>query len=280
MEKYIIYNPYSNRNRNEKVESILKDMIKNEHKLIDITKISCYKDFFLSLNCDDVVIILGGDGTLNRFINDTNNLKLPDNLYYYPAGCGNDFYRDISDINNLNFIKLDKYLINLPTVKVNGKQYKFLNGVGYGIDGYCCKTGDEKRALNIKKINYTTIAIKGLMFFYKPTNAKIIVDGKEYNFKKVWLAPTMKGKYYGGGMIPTPNQERSSNLVSTMVFHGSGKLETLLIFPKIFKGTHVLKTKNVSVFSGKNIKVIFENPRPLQIDGETILDVLEYEVNA
>ena len=89
----------------------------------------------------------------------------------------------------------------------------------------------------------------------------------------------MNGKYYGGGMIPTPNQRRNSGLVSLLVFYGSGRLKTLMIFPSIFEGKHIQKTKNVKTFSGKSITVKFDSPRPLQIDGEVISNVTEYTVN-
>lgn len=168
----------------------------------------------------------------------------------------------------------------MPVVTVNGKKYRFLNGVGYGIDGYCCEIGDMMREKDsTKKINYTTIAIKGLLFGYKPTNAKVTVDGKEYNFKKVWICPTMVGRYYGGGMLPAPNQHREdrNDHISVSVLHGSGKLKTLMIFPSIFTGKHIKHTKNVCVLEGKHITVEFDRPTPLQIDGETILNVTKYE---
>ncbi len=34
---------------------------------------------------------------------------------------------------------MNAYLHNLPRVPVHGKTRLFLNGVGYGIDGYCCE---------------------------------------------------------------------------------------------------------------------------------------------
>lgn len=173
-------------------------------------------------------------------------------------------------------IPIKEYLINLPTVAVNGKTYRFLNGVGYGIDGYCCEVGDEMRKKSDKPVNYTMIAIKGLLFHYKPTNAKITVDGKVHLYKKVWLAPAMFGRYYGGGMMPTPGQTRNDDTISTLVFYGSGKLKTLMIFPSIFTGKHVAHKESVDILTGKEITVEFDSPRAIQIDGETILGVTSY----
>ena len=86
---------------------------------------------------------------------------------------------------------------------------------------------------------------------------------------------TMKGKCYGGGMIPAPEQKRDDpeGNLSLTLFHTSGRLKTLMIFPSIFKGEHVKKKKNVTVLSGKEILVEYSAPRPAQIDGETVKDV-------
>ena len=59
-----------------------------------MTLIRDYAAFFESLPYGTRVIISGGDGTLNRFINDTINLSLSHDIYYYASGSGNDFLRD------------------------------------------------------------------------------------------------------------------------------------------------------------------------------------------
>lgn len=271
---YILYNPIA---KNGEASLILSEISESNAKHIDITTLDDYKTFIESLDETDKIVVCGGDGTLNIFINKTQDINYNNDVYYYPAGTGNDFYHDVTEATSGDKILVNKYIKNLPSIKVKGKTYKFLNGVGYGIDGYCCEVGDKLRAQNKKKINYTMIAIKGLLFHYKTTNAKVIVDDIEHDFSNVWLAPVMNGKYYGGGMIPTPGQKRNTDELSVLIFQGKSKLKTLMIFPSIFKGEHVKKEKQVHILSGKKFKVIFDEPRPLQIDGETILDVSEYE---
>lgn len=246
----------------------------------DICEIDNINEFVLSLQDNDSIIISGGDGTLNRFVNSLE--KIPDtiDIIYYPSGTGNDFYRDIDDINDKKPIKINKYLVNLPQIYINDKSYKFINGIGFGIDGYCCEVGDNQKASGVKNVNYTSIAIKGLLFHYKPCNALITVDGKEYNYKKVWMTATMNGRFYGGGMMAAPSQNRLNNDGSqtVMLFYGKGRLRTLIGFPKIFTGEHVNQKNMVNIISGKNIKVTFSEPRTLQIDGETIKNITTYEV--
>ena len=280
---YIIYNALSGNKQGEEYSRLLLgNHAPVDAKLIDITSIGSYADFWAGVDFEnDTVILSGGDGTLNRFINDNAELQLPKNLFYFATGSGNDFKKDVADGDNAP-IPLHKYIQNLPTVTVNGKTSYFINGIGYGIDGYCCEVGDMQKQKSDKPVNYTAIAIKGLLFHFKPTNAKVTVDGVTKEYKKVWIAPTMKGRYYGGGMFVTPDQDRfdPEGKVSFATLHNSGALKTLMIFPSIFQGKHVEHTKQFEVRTGHEITVEFDRPTALQIDGETILGVTSYTVKS
>ncbi len=281
--RYILYNPLSGNGKGEELAQKLTEVYKNDElKYCNMTQITSYGRFFDSISPKSEIVICGGDGTLNRFINESGGYPYENPLYFYATGSGNDFMRDLGKEPGCEPILINDYVKGLPTVTVNGKSSLFINAVGYGIDGYCCEVGDELREKSDKPINYTSIAIKGLLFRFKPTNATVTVDGKEYSFKKVWLAPTMHGKFYGGGMMTAPNQERNNadNTLSVVVMHGSGKLKTLMVFPSIFKGEHINHTEMVKVLTGKNISVRFDAPTALQIDGETIKNVLQYSVTA
>lgn len=282
MAKYnVLYNPLAGNGKGENAAKKLKELLNgDELTFTDMTKVSDYRALFASMPEDERVIVSGGDGTLNRFINDTEEVAFANPVYYYATGSGNDFLKDIGGNVGDKPVCIDKYLKALPTVDVKGKSYRFINGIGYGIDGYCCEVGDKLRETSDKPINYAGIAIKGLLFHYHPTSATVIVDGVEHKYKKVGLAPTMNGRYYGGGMIPTPKQDRlnKEHTVSVMVYYGSGKIKSLAVFPSIFKGEHVNHREMVEVLSGKEITVRFDSPAALQVDGETIIGVTEYSV--
>lgn len=283
MKYQVLYNPYANNMNGKEGAEKIREVLDGEFEFIDLTKLEDYYGTLCAIPAEDTLVVCGGDGTLNNFINKAKDIPQKREVLYYPTGSGNDFLREVAETEKAEVISLNKYLVDLPTVYVNGMEKKFLNGIGYGIDGYCCEVADNIRAKDsTKKIDYTGIAIKGLLFHYKPTSAIVIVDGKEYSFKKVWIAPTMNGKYYGGGMIPTPKQDRlnEERTLSLMLFHGTGKLKTLMIFPSLFKGEHVKHEKNITVLEGKEITVKFDSPRALQIDGETVLGVSEYTVKS
>ena len=271
---YVIYNPLAGKGTAEEDAKLLPVVLDEDLEYYDMTHITNYAAFLAGLGKEDYLVIVGGDGTLNRFVNDTQGIAVEQEILYFPAGTGNDFAREIGVKGNP--VVITQYLKNLPRVEVNGKIYQFINGVGFGIDGYCCQVGDELRKIPDKKVNYTGIAIKGLLFRFQARNAKVTVDGKEYAYKKVWIAPTMHGYYYGGGMIPVPEQDRSSGKLSLMLFHGAGRFRTLCVFPGIFKGKHVKHRNMVALHTGNEITVEFNRPTPLQIDGETVLNVTKY----
>ena len=277
---YILYNKKAGDSNSMKSVENLEIILDDEVKYIDVTEISNYGVFLSGLDKEDYVILAGGDGTLNWFINRTDGVEIHNEILYFPNGTGNDFANDLGHTKECNPFSITEHLKNLPSVVVNGKKYRFINGVGYGIDGYCCEVGDNLKKIPGKKVNDTAIAIKGLLFHYKPTNAKVTVDGVTHTYKKVWLVPTMNGRFYGGGMMPTPKQKRNSGALSTMVFHNSGKLKTLMIFPSLFKGEHIKHTKHVDILEGKEITVEFDRKSSLQIDGETILGVTSYTATA
>ena len=271
----VLYNPLSNNGKAEaEVKSLSNKMENNELIFTDITKIDDIKAVINDLKEDEKLIISGGDGTLNHFLNDIDGMDIKNEVFFYSTGSGNDFLRSVG-IEKGNLVSLNQFFGKLPTVIINGKEQKFIDGIGFGIDGYCCEVGDDMRenASNNKPINYTSIAIKGLLFHFKPVNAKVTVDGKTESFSRVWLAPTMFGRFYGGGMIPTPDQRREDGTVSTLVYHNCGKIKALMVFPNIFKGEHVKETKIVKIFKGHEVTVEFDRPTALQIDGETVRNV-------
>lgn len=226
---------------------------------------------------EDVLILCGGDGTVNRFANSIAGMELPCEVLLYKSGTGNDFIRDLEENYGFNeTASVKKFITNLPKVKVKGMECHFINGIGFGLDGVCCEIADEQKEKGIEKINYTGIAIKLLLFGFRCPSAKVTIDGVTKEFKRVWLASSMNGRYYGGGMKNAPFQDRLSDKLTCVIWHDSGKIATLMNFPNIFKGVHIKKEKKVFVCEGKEIKVEFSHPSSLQIDGETITGVTEY----
>ena len=224
----------------------------------------------------DRVLILGGDGTIMRLANALDGAEYAAPIYLWRSGTGNDFLRDLGLNESTEPVLLNPYLVNLPRVEVKGKVYRYVNGIGFGLDGMVCEVTDALKAKGVKKINYTAESIKLLLGGFKCPSGRVTVDGVTKSYKKIWLASAMYGKYYGGGMRVAPDQARGSGSLTCCVWHTSGKLATLMHFPKIFTGEHVKYKKSIDVITGKRITVEFDRPNALQIDGETVSGVTTY----
>ena len=274
---YLLFNPLASNGQGNALKEKAKTDLKE--KFADLEEVNVltanYEEFFTNLKEEDVIILVGGDGTLNHYANVTYEKQLKNQVYLYRAGTGNDFLRDIQEDGNL--VLLNPYLERLPKVKINGKETFYINGIGFGIDGMVCEVADALKTKGKTKINYTSIAIKLLLTKYKCPNATVLVDGKELKYKRVWFASAMNGQYYGGGMMVAPKQDRSSDTLSFVVMHKSRRLHTLMIFPGIFKGEHLKKKKYCELIQAKHVEVTFSKPTALQIDGEVVSNVTHYE---
>ena len=277
---YVLMNPKANNGLGEKDAREWAKCLSEEPTFINVLETENMKEFLSSLDEKDEIVVAGGDGTIHHFVNNVCDLNLKNKMYYVKSGSGNDFYRDNKDLaDELGRIEINRFLEKLPIVKVNGMERRFLNGIGYGLDGETCRVGEEMRMKTTKPINYTKIAIKLLLGKFKLKHAKVVVDGVESEYDNVWLASTMKGRYYGGGIKAAPDQDRfdPEGKVSAVCLHKRSRIITLLIFPTFSKGEHTGK-KWANVVTGKHVEVTFDSPCALQIDGEVVENVTSYVV--
>lgn len=278
----VLYNPHSGGKGLNTAKEIEGFMGKNNYSYIDITAITDFNEFLNSLTVDTNIILTGGDGTLNSFINKISDTEIKNKVYFYASGSGNDFARDIKFKKRTKPICINKYIKDLPTAQIGGKTYKFINCIGSGMDGYCCGEVERLRALSKKRANYLFAAVKALTYAYKPCTASVNVDGKDYTFKNTWLVPTMNGRYFGGGFMAAPKQDRlnAEHSLSLVAMHSKNILKIIIAFLLIMFGKHTILKSMITVIEGHKISVKLDRKATLQIDGETIPDISEYTISS
>lgn len=276
---YILFNPKANNNNGEKSVEVAKEKLKarfGEMKVMSLIDLDM-GNFLKTITSDDNIVLLGGDGTLHHVANKIQNVEIPCNLYLFSAGTGNDFLNDIEkEIDSEGLARINDYVKHLPYVIINGEKHYFVNGVGFGIDGQVCEVADEKKRKGAKKISYSGICVKLALWKYKFPNGKIIVDGVEIPRKKIWIASAMNGKYYGGGLMIAPSQDRKDKQLMMACIHGCSRPFGLLVFGSVKKGGHVKHKKYVDMVKANRIEVTFDRPTALQIDGETFVGITHY----
>ncbi len=270
----LLYNPKS---KNKKSFKILAKIITYfESKDIDyhhknLLLITDYDEFFNSMGADDKLIIIGGDGTFSTFMNNVSDIEISNNIYFYPAGTGNDFVKNLQKKYKFKQFRqieeLSKTKADLPIVNVFKNEKHFINGIGIGFDG------DVARNVNASKMkntfSYLTSAIKTALSF-NTFKATITIDKEEHVFENVWLVAMQNGKYFGGGMKICPKAELSDGKLDVCIVHSIGKMKFLRLLPSVFSGKHLKYEKYVFYKQGAKIDVKLDREMYGQIDGDLL----------
>ncbi len=245
--KYYIYNKLSRckiKNTNEQMREI---------STLD-------QSFYNSLTREDEVILYGGDGTINGFVNKCSVLP---KISIIKGGTGNDLARSLSP----NFEDVSIF-------QVNGKKY--LNGFDVGFGAKVCQLVESDKSKN--KLSYLKNVYLG-MKQSQYINAKITIDDTSYTENRCFLITAQNNKYFGGGMVITPNANITDKEVHVCVIQNAPKLLITLIFPTVFIGKHMLIKKYVKIYKGTNVEIELDTPYIGECDGEVISAVNNYKIN-
>lgn len=275
---YILYNEKSNHGKAVRVAAKLHKKISKKHEtmiksVFDI--LGREKEYITQLNPEDVIVIIGGDGTFHQFVNAIKPNKIICRVFCLASGTGNDFARDY---NKKKMFEITHLINDLPLLTINNeKEHLFINGAGIGVDSLVCYEQD-KAVKSGKKASYLKVALKVIKNF-KPYTLDLIVDGKHQRFEKVWFFVCNNGRYFGGGMKITPKAVREDDTLDICIVHGIGPKKLLFILPTVFSGAHVMFKKYVTMIRGKHI---IADPNGgcnvLQRDGEVSTGVDKIEV--
>ncbi|MBR5305578.1 MAG: diacylglycerol kinase family protein [Oscillospiraceae bacterium] len=281
---HILYNRLSRSNTGELEAHMLDEIMSGENlKYWNVADIEDYHKFFADITFSDKIILACGDGTMNRFINDTDYCHVPQEVYFFPAGSGNDFARDIGKSKHCEPFEIRKFISNLPAIVTGGKEQRFFNSASIGVDAQVCLEADRLKSLGRKSVNYSVLAVKCILTKYKFCDAVVTDEkGKEHHFKDVLLAITTKGRYFGGGVKISPTQDRNDpdETLTFIIAHSLPAWKALIVFASIPMGKHFNFKKHVTVMKGKEFRVKFTAPTPIQIDGETVEGQSEYHAFA
>ena len=278
MKKYLfIINPIAGHGKAMEIKPLIEEiMVKNQ---IDYEIVFTSKPkeatSIASSSKYDVVVAVGGDGTINEvaagLIDGDNKI-----LGIIPAGTGNDLSRSLNvPFNPKEAIEL---ILNGNTQKINigdSNGHSFLNISSVGFDVEVLINTESIRKKVKGKFAYV-LGVIYTIFKFKKSKVTINIDDKIFD-RNLLLLAVGNGKYYGGGMMIIPNANPYDEYLHVCLVKDINNLKALTLFPLIFKGQHLKYTEYVETYKAKNIKIINKSPSPLNIDGEILEE--ESEIN-
>ncbi len=145
----------------------------------------------------DLVIVGGGDGTLNAVVDSLVETNLP--LGILPLGTANDLARTLQippTIKDACKIITDGNLREIDLGWVNGKYFFNVASIGLSVDITEKLSRGLKRRWGIFAYAITAIQV---LTNTRPFKATIKINGEELKVKTIQIA-VGNGRYYGGGM--------------------------------------------------------------------------------
>jgi len=231
----------------------------------------------------DLIVSIGGDGTVNEIVNGIMKSKNDPSLGIIPLGWANDFIKS-TDIP-FDIIGACKILIKGKTKKidigtVNGQIY-FANVCGVGFDAEVAHLANQlkNRHPNWNSLSafvYVFATVKKLLSPFSCHNVKIKFDGQEIHSKVLFIAIS-NGKIYGGRFKITPEAILDDGLLEICLVEEMGRFKYLSIIPKVFKGTHK-SIKGIHFYKAKEVIIQFSEPVLAQVSGEVIEGQKEFTI--
>jgi YegS/Rv2252/BmrU family lipid kinase len=209
--------------------------------------------------------IMGGDGSINYFINRFPNCKTP--LALFKTGTGNDFsWKLYGDASNKTIF--EKVLQSTPKPIDVGKcnNTLFINSFGIGFDGDILKSMNAIRFLG-GHIGYM-LAVLIKIFSFRERKFQISA-GEEKWEDKFLLIIINNSSRAGGGFMITPDAEINDGELDLFLCKKLSILNRLRYLPVLKSGKHTSLPFTIGR-KGKSFHIETDKELPIQVDGEQL----------
>ncbi len=237
----------------------------------------------------ELVVALGGDGTVNEVLNgffgETGPINTGAAFGFLPLGTGNDMRRNLGIPGEFSAalralgegiarrVDVGKVVASEHADTSSGSPEPtearyFLNVADFGSGGVIAD-----------KMNRTTKAfgaqasllwsLVSTLASYKNPTVTFSVDGEEEQVSIINDFVVANGKYFGAGIKAAPDARMDDGLFDIVILGDFGFAESLLNFPRLRRGTHLTHPK-VRSRRGKRITAIAGSPVLVEADGQVI----------
>lgn len=245
--------------------NILAQKLSNKLSFFEIT----HTVFYDQWPTDDILDqysdawVIGGDGTINYFLNKYPTCKLAISLF--DGGTGNDFAWKLYGSGNWEK-RLNQVLQAKPKFIDAGivNQQYYINCLGIGFDGEIIQSMQSIRFLG-GHFGYLLAVLKKI-FSYKEQRLQIQSEDQIWDGKYL-LAFFVNSSRAGGGFFIAPNASIDDGKLDMVLCEAIPIWKRLKYLPIIKSGKH-LNLPFIKYQLGTSFIIQCEKEMPLQIDGE------------
>jgi diacylglycerol kinase (ATP) len=235
MKYAFIMNPAANNDKNRRRGVLLEALILKEYPNALIVHSDKKGDIALKASgisqSHDVVIVCGGDGSVNELIQGLRGSSCIGGVI--PSGSGNDFSRGVGlSLNPAQEISKigERMVVDIDTIEitVDGVPSMFQNTLGIGFDGWANHFASSI-TFPTGKLKYVVAALKSA-WHHTPQRFELIVDGQAESCDALMITLANSG-IEGGGFYVAPDARPDDGFLDVVIVKPIGKLSLVCRLP-------------------------------------------------
>lgn len=214
----------------------------------------------------DLVIVGGGDGTLNAALEGLVNTQLP--LGILPLGTANDLARTLripQSIPKACEVIAQGHLQWIDLGRVNDKHFFNVASLGLSVEITRRLNKTAKRFWGV--LAYAVAAIK-VIWRANPFYAEIRTGETSIQVRTIQIA-VGNGRYYGGGMAVAEDAAINDERLDLYSLEYHHWWQILMVLPAMRRGTQA-EWPGVRTLQGTEIEIYTRKPHPINADGEIV----------
>jgi diacylglycerol kinase family enzyme len=141
----------------------------------------------------------------------------------------------------------------------------FANIASAGMSGAIAKRANETSKALGGKVSYLWATLT-VFARWQNGEVRVSVDGEQRE-SRMHDVVVANGRYFGGGMMITPEAEPDDGLLDVLLIGDLTKRDLMLTLPKTYRGRHLPHPK-AELLRGARVEVDAAEPLPVELDGE------------
>lgn len=284
---HVIVNPLSARGKTEARWEDIKEAVRHyfkEFKYIFTEKPKQATEIARELLRDgfDLLIGVGGDGTLNEITNgffcDESHRTINDDasLGIIPSGTGSDFIRflkiprdfhkSVALIKNSENRKIDVGRIHYTGLEGQAARKYFLNVSDFGLGAEVIKNLSSIPSIKRSALSYYT-GLLNTIKTYRSQPVRLVIDDEREIEGKFLIGAVANGRIFGGGMTIAPLAQPDDGYFDVVLVDDMTRLEIIYYSRLLYTGT-LHKHPKVNVIRARKLRVESDYPVNIEYDGE------------